>query len=354
MPRSVYSSPLWFGMGICIALLTIGIIIYTRMWKRPAIFAMHLSLIIIIAGGILSASIGKRGFIHLVPGQETSTFVTEEGKVLSLPTRIKLISFDTDYYEGTALPRDFSTVLETYDGKRIRSSVNRPGRLRGALILQFSYSGDGGCELMYVNDIIGISVTLAGYILFIICGGWLIIRRRTERQVRMAKSLLTIWIAVAALTAISIFIMHRSFLATTPLPVLNTPWFTIHVSIVIAGYIVLAMATISSVFGMIWSRHSESAQMISRRLLLPGVYLLGVGIIAGAVWAIVSWGRYWAWDPKETWALVTFLLYVIPLHLQSDSRGRTRIYYLYMILALCSMVMTYFGVNMLDSLHSYN
>jgi len=80
-----------------------------------------------------------------------------------------------------------------------------------------------------------------------------------------------------------------------------------------------------------------------------------LGIFLGAVWANISWGNYWSWDPKETWALITFLIYSIPFHqkiwrsLQNDKR-----YHLFMVLAFMSVLMTYFGVNyILGGLHSY-
>ena len=91
-------------------------------------------------------------------------------------------------------------------------------------------------------------------------------------------------------------------------------------------------------------------------LLYPGVWLLGLGIFTGAIWANVSWGSYWSWDPKETWALVTFLIYSLPLHnhvFNKKDRGGNRNFHLYLLLALLSVGMTYFGVNYLDSMHAY-
>ena len=85
-------------------------------------------------------------------------------------------------------------------------------------------------------------------------------------------------------------------------------------------------------------------------------YLLNfsyIGIIIGAIWANISWGNYWSWDPKEVWALITLIIYAIPLH-----RGvlqRPRAFHLYCLLAFLSVVVTYFGVNfILGGLHAYN
>ena len=94
----------------------------------------------------------------------------------------------------------------------------------------------------------------------------------------------------------------------------------------------------------------------SRMLLFPAVFFLGAGIFIGAVWANESWGRYWAWDPKEVWALITFMVYGLAFHTDSFSVfRRPRFFHIYVVLALLTVLMTYFGVNhWLGGLHSYN
>ena len=80
--------------------------------------------------------------------------------------------------------------------------------------------------------------------------------------------------------------------------------------------------------------------------------LLALGIFTGAVWPNVSWGTYWSWDPKETWALITLLAYALPLH---GSLQTSPHYHHSTLLAFLSVLMTYFGVNyFLSGLHSYN
>ena len=95
--------------------------------------------------------------------------------------------------------------------------------------------------------------------------------------------------------------------------------------------------------------------MISRVFLYPAIVTLGIGIFLGAIWANISWGSYWSWDPKETWALITFMLYAIALHTQSLPRlARPRAYHIYMVFCFLSILMTYFGVNyLLSGMHSY-
>lgn len=136
----------------------------------------------------------------------------------------------------------------------------------------------------------------------------------------------------------------------TPLmPVLASPWLSVHVSLVMVSYALLGLTFPLAIAGFFSRRYLATAM----RLVPVGVYLLGLGIIAGAMWANVSWGRYWAWDPKETWALVTMLLYAIPLHPSLGLQRRPRLLCLYLLFAFCSIVMTYAGVNYLPSLHAY-
>ena len=102
-------------------------------------------------------------------------------------------------------------------------------------------------------------------------------------------------------------------------------------------------------------REAERLMLFSRLLLYPAVFFLGAGIFIGAVWANVSWGRYWAWDPKEVWALVTFMIYALPFHADTISWLRNpKFFHLYMLAAFLTVLMTYFGVNyLLGGMHSY-
>ena len=94
---------------------------------------------------------------------------------------------------------------------------------------------------------------------------------------------------------------------------------------------------------------------LSRNLLYPAVFFLGAGIFIGAVWANESWGRYWAWDPKEVWALITFMVYGLPFHTESFPSFRNpRFFHIYVVASLLTVLTTYSGVNgMLGGMHSY-
>ena len=99
----------------------------------------------------------------------------------------------------------------------------------------------------------------------------------------------------------------------------------------------------------------ERLQVVSRLLLYPAVFLLAAGIFIGAVWANVSWGRYWGWDPKEVWALVTMLVYALALHPASlPCFRRPLFFHVFSVAAFFCVLITYFGVNfLLGGMHSY-
>ena len=99
----------------------------------------------------------------------------------------------------------------------------------------------------------------------------------------------------------------------------------------------------------------ERLYHIDSVVLYFAVFLLAAGIFTGAVWANISWGRYWGWDPKETWALITLLVYSFGLHQSSLKTMRRPIaFHVFTLLAFACVLMTYFGVNcLLGGLHSY-
>ena len=97
-------------------------------------------------------------------------------------------------------------------------------------------------------------------------------------------------------------------------------------------------------------RPSAYLKELNITLLYPALLLLAAGIFTGAVWAGESWGRYWAWDPKETWALITLMVYCIPLHIAMSPRRLA----IFLLAAFATVVMTYWGVNHLPSLHAYS
>lgn len=139
------------------------------------------------------------------------------------------------------------------------------------------------------------------------------------------------------------------------MPVLNSPLLSIHVSIIMMSYALLSLTFICGIMGICLRSHGEELQALSRIFLYPALTTMGYGIFIGAIWANVSWGNYWSWDSKETWALITFMIYAVVVHTQSLPVFRKPlVYHIYITLAFMSIAMTYFGVNyFLTGMHSY-
>lgn len=154
----------------------------------------------------------------------------------------------------------------------------------------------------------------------------------------------------------------------TPLvPVLDSPLLTIHVSLLMFSYALLAFSFLIAVYAIIkylihhrqksYSAMREIVQfgLQTRLILYPAVILLAIGIMTGSVWANISWGNYWSWDPKEVWALITLMVYSLGLHSKAFGILRKPVaFHLFIILAFSTVLMTYFGVSSLfGGMHSY-
>ena len=139
------------------------------------------------------------------------------------------------------------------------------------------------------------------------------------------------------------------------MPVLSSPLLSIHVSCVMMAYGLFSITFACGIYALIVRKKAEEMHLLSQLFLYPALFLLTAGIFIGAIWANVSWGRYWGWDPKEVWALITMLIYAFPMHSASFSWLReARHYHLFMVLAFLAVLITYFGVNFfLGGLHSY-
>lgn len=139
------------------------------------------------------------------------------------------------------------------------------------------------------------------------------------------------------------------------MPVLNSPLLSVHVSVIMMSYALLSMTFICGIMGLALPAQAQRLRLLSQLFLYPAITTMGLGIFIGAIWANISWGTYWSWDPKETWALITFMTYAVVVHTQSiPVLAVPRNYHWFMVLAFTSILMTYFGVNyFLGGMHSY-
>ncbi len=176
--------------------------------------------------------------------------------------------------------------------------------------------------------------------------------------------------AVTFISSVILFFAHQSWLdpeIANLQPVLNSWWLKVHVSIIVGSYGPFAIGLILGIFSlflMVFTNEKNKKKMdlnikeltiINEMAITVGLVMLVIGTFLGGMWANESWGRYWGWDPKETWALISIMIYAFVLHMRliPGLRGRYT-FNLWSIIAYFSIMMTYFGVNFyLSGLHSY-
>ena len=183
------------------------------------------------------------------------------------------------------------------------------------------------------------------------------------------KSTLTL-AATSIISGLLLMVAHLNWLdpeITNLVPVLNSYWLMIHVAIITASY---GFFSLGSILGLIslWliiftnstNKHKlkntlSELTIINEKSLEIGLFMLTIGTFLGGVWANESWGRYWGWDPKETWALVSVLIYAFVLHMRFIPALRDKLTFnITSMFAIWTIIMTYFGVNYyLSGLHSY-
>ncbi len=189
-----------------------------------------------------------------------------------------------------------------------------------------------------------------------------------RRQSSFADLLLAAGYVVTGMTLMVSMMAGANPQITPLMPVLQSPLLTVHVAVIMIAYCLLAFIMLNGLAAcLLWllqryrsadadnSTAIERLQTLSQLLLYPAVFCLTAGIFIGAVWANQSWGRYWGWDPKEVWALITMLVYSAGLHSRSLTFLRRPMpFHLYMVFAFLFVLFTYFGVNfILGGMHSY-
>jgi ABC-type transport system involved in cytochrome c biogenesis permease subunit len=178
-------------------------------------------------------------------------------------------------------------------------------------------------------------------------------------QIVMKKALMPV--LSLCLCAAALFCMGFSSLWPSniqPLiPALQSNWLHIHVLTCFIAYAAFAISFFCGIFYFLNLRFmppQDILEEISYRSVVVGFPMLSAGILTGAVWASYAWGSYWSWDPKETWSLITWIVYAIFLHARYTKGWTGKRVALLAIIGFASVVFTYFGVNfVLSGLHSY-
>ena len=337
----------WFvGLWALVAILMVWIAVKTKMWKRFTVFVMHLAILLILVGALLTKLTGMHGEITLKPG------VTMRGE---LPVTLTLDRFEVVPYPGTHKPMDFVSHVIIDAGsegeEKAAISMNHILKRQHYRFYQTDYDAKGNSTLSVARDPWGIGITYTGYVLlFLALVAMLVVHGKTA-----PKAITVSWLAVLIVLMV---LLHIRMLTHQLMPVLRSPLFSLHISTIVTAYALLLAIMVVGIVAMIKAKdlaRLEKLKTLSMSMLYPAVALLTIGIFVGAVWANISWGNYWSWDPKESWALITLMVYAVPMHKASLPLFRNdKYYHIYIVGAFLAVLITYFGVNyLLGGMHSY-
>lgn len=294
--------------------------------KRPRrygfrVILLHAALIVIAVGACLTAFTGRTGSVRLREGAgPAATWRTAGGEVRTLPFLLRLDSLGAD---GSRL-----TVISGSNSACLHVGVSQPACTDGLMLTQGVYDGGAGVSVVLVaDDSAGTATVMCGYALLL--GFLCAILWRRRRLLRRPAMIWTLAAALLITMAAGLWFWHTNLM-------LRSPLLWVHMFFVAWAYLLFALLFVGAV-----------RERADTRLLLPAVACLTAGIVLGSVWGQMAWGRYWGWDPKETMALLTWALYLVPLHMAR----RPRTVRLMLILAFLAVIVTSVAVN--TGLHAY-
>lgn len=371
----------WWFVLLWAALASVGAIYYImyarKQFRLPSLL-LHLSFLLILGGALQTYLHGFNGTIHLRYGIPESLMIEQiHGKYRpkQLPIALQLDSFKmkkdsegrvVDYISRFRIisppPPERGSV------EQAEVSMNNIYKYGEYRFYQASFDDDLQGSVLSINhDYYGIAITYSGYFLLFLSfillhlhrpqapqppsGG----ERRSPHEGRGAR--LAIGATVILLTdlwCLDYFVLDGSW---REIPILRHPLLAIHVVTIILAYALLLIMAVQSAWWLIRRSTRKLTDQQGRvgNSLTLALGLLSAGIFIGAIWANVSWGNYWSWDAKETWALITLMVYAVPAHRRSlPLFNDLKVYHTYILLAFLFILMTYFGVNhFLTGMHSY-
>ena len=305
----------------------------------PALLS-HAGIALLLFAALFGAPDVTRARITVPQGKAVTIARTDDGLLLPLPFEVALEQFTIDHYPDGRSPRQYTSRLRI-DGEACEVSVNHPLRHGGYTIYQDSYDQQAGSftVLQLVHDpwlpliFVGIALLAAGAI-GLLAGQW------------KAKLLLP---AVLVLPILFTLLSIKKIEFGTLAPALRSWWFVPHLFVYMVAYSLMALALLVRLLPL------RDKVALSGKLLRSSSALLVLGMLCGSIWAHQAWGSCWAWDPKENWAAVTWILALVQLHL--PNKGGWKALTL-LILAFLALQITWYGVNWLpssiNSLHTYN
>ena len=320
----------------------------------------HLGLFIALTTATLGNADMQRVKMICSVGQPEWRALEQGGGVKEMPIAIELKKFIMETYDNGA-PKRFASKIQilTKTGKNIEATidVNKPYEVDGWKIYQYGYDTQMGAKsqitiLELVRDpwlplvYTGFYMMLAGAVIMALEVLW----RRLRTATRKA---LWAYFGLAVFASLFAYFFFDSYNTKTLVPALQSPWFAPHVFVYIFAYALLGVAVVIA-----WWKLADDLVYIS-------LAFLTIGMLFGALWAKEAWGHYWSWDPKETWAAITWIAYLVYIHYRlmskakSQQSGAKRLAFWMLITSFVLLQMCWWGINYLpsaqgSSVHTYS
>ncbi|MBR5019421.1 MAG: cytochrome c biogenesis protein CcsA [Bacteroidales bacterium] len=368
---------IWTWMMVVSGLATLNHLLRFNLKEIPFLLN-HLGVFVaIVAATLGSADMQKLQMKVAYEAPEWRAF-SDDFEVVEPGFTLELHQFTVDYYEHMT-PKRFASDISVYtvDGQNIRGTVevNKPLKVNGWKIYQYGYDSTLGSESPYSVFLLvkdpWLPAVYAG-ILLMLTGA--LAQLFTRRFRRWGKRSYILPLCLILATVAFVYFFTPVFRNKALMPALQSPWFVPHVVVYMFSYAILAAATLMALYLLFFHRHArldtprharldraspEDELTLTDNLVYIGLAFLTIGMLFGALWAKEAWGHYWAWDPKETWAAITWLCYLLYLHFRTIRPKEWRKACWILLLAFVCLQICWWGINYLPSaqglsIHTYN
>ena len=313
----------------------------------------HLGLFIVLTTATLGSADIQRVKMITAIGEPEWRAMEQSGAIKEMEIAIELKKFIMETYDNGA-PKRFASEIQilTKSGKNIETivEVNKPYEVDGWKIYQYGYDTQMGAQsqisiLELVSDpwlpwvYTGFYMMLAGAALMTLEVLWRRLRNATSKA-------LGVYFGLFVIASLFAYFFFDSYNTKTLVPALQSPWFAPHVFVYIFAYTLLGVAVIIA-----WWKLADDLVYVS-------LAFLTIGMLFGALWAKEAWGHYWSWDPKETWAAITWIAYLVYIHYRQIPLHRERLALWMLIISFVLLQMCWWGINYLpsaqgSSVHTY-
>ena len=331
----------------------------------PFSILSHFGLFLAMTTATLGNADMQRVKMITVKGMPEWRALTSQQLIVELPFTIELKEFVMETYANGSPKRFASDIqIQTKTGKSIQTTieVNKPVEVDGWKIYQYGYDTQMGSMsqtsiLELISDpwlplvYTGIYMMLAGALLMMLRAiPW---RQGVQQSRKHPKSAFLLCAVVAA----CFFCVHHFMPilhSDTLVPALQSPWFKPHIIAYMLAYTLMASAALIAMYLLLRSKQGSLANLV-----IVGIALITFGMLFGALWAKEAWGHYWSWDPKETWAAITWFSYLVYVHYRQIPTHKPKLALWVLIISFILLQMCWWGIKYLpaaqgSSVHVYS